>query len=494
MASHRRLRRRMAGAKTRSRSRARPANPAPTLAARQSVKAQMSETGLSSPVMIGAQNAPQEKVADQLAGAALHPSALTTQTSSAAMPGASARNMSLPASHIGDFKAPPAAQTSLKQMTGGHGLAPAQQAFFERRLGADLSGVRLHQGAAAHDVSNSLHAEAFTYGRDIGFSKEAPSLSTPAGQQLLAHELSHVALDEGKGPLRRSSDSGEYTEEERRAMHEGRITGTDEGRRRAAAMGLEPGDIVFRLGSANLARMIGDPVTHGGIYIGDGKIHDMVGFGNRDVRVENFFSEAEDASVYRVLRFTGPRSDLIIPHVVSNIRARNFRLPTDSVPWNLFSSADDYRTATCLEYAHAQFLYAIWEITQMPYNAEIAGEIQSAYFRDGEDQPANLIQAQTLTQTGYDLSGAMLPGLIMGAADYLAEDVDDQVFQNRWEGESRTEMMPGAWLSGGFSGGGFGMDSPSYDVPQTRTTHTLRAFTYSSFVNATRFFTLVGSN
>ena len=110
---------------------------------------------------------------------------------------------------------------------------------------------------------------------------------------------------------------------------------------------------MFRLGGAKqLAERIGDPVTHGGIYLGGGLIHDMVGFGNRDVRVSDFYRggrrslDREDHPIRR------PRADV---HRAAgggqHPPAQPSDLPTDPLPWNLFSSALDYRTATCLELA-----------------------------------------------------------------------------------------------------------------------------------------------
>jgi outer membrane protein OmpA-like peptidoglycan-associated protein len=67
----------------------------------------------------------------------------------------------------------------------GQPLDPARRAFFEQRLGADLSGVRVHAGAAADRAARDEHAYAYTFGEHV-------VLGDDAGDATLAHELVHV--------------------------------------------------------------------------------------------------------------------------------------------------------------------------------------------------------------------------------------------------------------------------------------------------------------
>ncbi len=85
--------------------------------------------------------------------------------------------------------APKAAETAVKALGAGRPLSAPEQAFYEPRLGADLSAVRLHENAAADAAAGAMDAAAFTLGRDIAFARGARS---PA---LLAHELAHAAED-----------------------------------------------------------------------------------------------------------------------------------------------------------------------------------------------------------------------------------------------------------------------------------------------------------
>jgi Domain of unknown function (DUF4157) len=75
----------------------------------------------------------------------------------------------------------------------GRQLDPATRSFFEARLEADLSAVRIHTGPEAARSAASVDARAYTVGSQVVFGPEGYSPTTPAGRRLLAHELVHVA-------------------------------------------------------------------------------------------------------------------------------------------------------------------------------------------------------------------------------------------------------------------------------------------------------------
>ncbi|HEX6288339.1 MAG TPA: DUF4157 domain-containing protein [Herpetosiphonaceae bacterium] len=58
--------------------------------------------------------------------------------------------------------------------------------------GYDFSQVRIHTDARAAAAARTLHAAAFTQGRHIVFGAGQYAPSSPQGQRLLAHELTHV--------------------------------------------------------------------------------------------------------------------------------------------------------------------------------------------------------------------------------------------------------------------------------------------------------------
>jgi hypothetical protein len=91
----------------------------------------------------------------------------------------------------------PAVHAALSSGAAGNPLPPASRAFFEPRLGADLSAVRLHTGPAAGAAAAELGANAFTYGQSIHFGHGRFAPESGEGQRLLAHELVHTIQQAG---------------------------------------------------------------------------------------------------------------------------------------------------------------------------------------------------------------------------------------------------------------------------------------------------------
>ena len=84
---------------------------------------------------------------------------------------------------------------------GGTPLPEAVRVRMERAFGHDFSHVRIHTDGGAAQAADDLHAMAFAIGRDIYFGRGAWRPGTPAGDELLAHELTHVVqADEGRLP------------------------------------------------------------------------------------------------------------------------------------------------------------------------------------------------------------------------------------------------------------------------------------------------------
>ena len=80
---------------------------------------------------------------------------------------------------------------------GGHSLPDAVRTQMEQSLRADFSGVRIHTGARADQLNQTLQARAFTTGQDIFFRRGEYNPSGQSGQQILAHELTHVVQQGG---------------------------------------------------------------------------------------------------------------------------------------------------------------------------------------------------------------------------------------------------------------------------------------------------------
>ncbi|MDH3599810.1 MAG: DUF4157 domain-containing protein, partial [Candidatus Tectomicrobia bacterium] len=80
---------------------------------------------------------------------------------------------------------------------GGSPLPQSTRAFFEPRFGVDFSQVRVHTDSRATETTKSIHARAFTVGRDIAFGTGRYAPHSHEGRQLLAHELTHVVQQNG---------------------------------------------------------------------------------------------------------------------------------------------------------------------------------------------------------------------------------------------------------------------------------------------------------
>ena len=74
----------------------------------------------------------------------------------------------------------------------GQSLDTTLQTKMGESMGADFSDVRVHTGSESHQLNEQLNAKAFTTGSDIFFRGGAYSPQSSGGQEVLAHELTHV--------------------------------------------------------------------------------------------------------------------------------------------------------------------------------------------------------------------------------------------------------------------------------------------------------------
>ncbi len=89
-------------------------------------------------------------------------------------------------------------ETGISNSKGnGNSLTPALQQEMGTKMGADLSGVNIHNDNNAVEMSNDIGAKAFTHGSDIYFNKDQYDPSSNKGKHLLAHELTHTVQQEG---------------------------------------------------------------------------------------------------------------------------------------------------------------------------------------------------------------------------------------------------------------------------------------------------------
>jgi len=80
---------------------------------------------------------------------------------------------------------------------GGQPLPDGLLARMERSFGADFSAVRVHADSESDSLNRSLHARAFTTGQDLFFRRGEYNPESRRGQELIAHELTHVVQQNG---------------------------------------------------------------------------------------------------------------------------------------------------------------------------------------------------------------------------------------------------------------------------------------------------------
>lgn len=83
--------------------------------------------------------------------------------------------------------------------TAGEPLDGASRAFMEPRFGRDFSRVRVHTDRQAQQSARRQHAHAYTVGHHIAFAPGRFAPGSPEGRHLLAHELTHVVQQAGRG-------------------------------------------------------------------------------------------------------------------------------------------------------------------------------------------------------------------------------------------------------------------------------------------------------
>ncbi|MCP4494535.1 MAG: DUF4157 domain-containing protein [Gammaproteobacteria bacterium] len=101
----------------------------------------------------------------------------------------------------GDMPPSQAAAQAINSPSSASPMRADVRSILESGMGADLSGVRVHEGSAAHEATASIKAKAFTHKGDIWLG---------AGQSqfdlhLMAHETTHVVQ---QGAARQTASSG----------------------------------------------------------------------------------------------------------------------------------------------------------------------------------------------------------------------------------------------------------------------------------------------
>jgi len=104
------------------------------------------------------------------------------------------------ASENGTATATPQLASQLNSSKGGGQPLPKDTlSSMNNIFGADFSGVRVHTGSRAQEMSQGIQARAFTHGSDIYFNEGNYNPDSLNGKKLITHELTHT-LQQGSVP------------------------------------------------------------------------------------------------------------------------------------------------------------------------------------------------------------------------------------------------------------------------------------------------------
>jgi len=84
-------------------------------------------------------------------------------------------------------------EESIQQKRGqGQSLSEDIREPMEQAFGNDFRGVKVHTDSQSDQLNRSIQARAFTTGQDVFFKQGEYNPGSKDGQELLAHELTHV--------------------------------------------------------------------------------------------------------------------------------------------------------------------------------------------------------------------------------------------------------------------------------------------------------------
>ena len=79
----------------------------------------------------------------------------------------------------------------------GQSLDKGLQQSMGQAMGADFSGVKVHTDAQSDQLNKSIQARAFATGQNVFFKRGEYNPRSRGGQELIAHELTHVVQQSG---------------------------------------------------------------------------------------------------------------------------------------------------------------------------------------------------------------------------------------------------------------------------------------------------------
>ncbi|WP_052344942.1 eCIS core domain-containing protein [Planktothrix rubescens] len=90
--------------------------------------------------------------------------------------------------------------------SGGSPLDAGLQQKMGKAMGADFSGVKVHTDSQSDKLNRSLSSRAFATGPNLFFKRGEYNPGSRSGQELIAHELTHV-VQQGASPIQSKRES-----------------------------------------------------------------------------------------------------------------------------------------------------------------------------------------------------------------------------------------------------------------------------------------------
>ena len=90
--------------------------------------------------------------------------------------------------------------------SGGKALDSETKEQMGTAIGADFTGVKIHTDARADHLNRSIQSRAFTTGQDVFFKQGEYNPHNQRGQELIAHELTHV-VQQSSGQVQRQTQA-----------------------------------------------------------------------------------------------------------------------------------------------------------------------------------------------------------------------------------------------------------------------------------------------
>ena len=129
--------------------------------------------------------------------------------------------------------APASVEQGINSSKGsGQQLQKSTQDEIGSKMGADLSGVKVHTDDRSERMNKEIGAKAFTHGNDIFFNKGQYNPQSTEGKHLLTHELTHTVQQSGtvKPKIQRQTveDPSKQTKKSNTPKAERSLKNTDE--------------------------------------------------------------------------------------------------------------------------------------------------------------------------------------------------------------------------------------------------------------------------